>query len=309
VNGNKQSVTLNLKTQQGQAQLLALVEKADILVEGFRPGVLDRLGCGYQAASARNPRLVYCSITGYGQSGPRRDRAGHDINYIAEAGIADQIGSADGPPAPLNFQIADLAGGTLMAAMGILAALFDATRSQHGRHVDVSMTDGVMAHAVIAASALATDGQGPARGRGKISGAIPCYGYYATQDGRYVAVGALEPQFWRALCDAIERPDLIPHGQDSGQAGQAARQVLADLFVSQPLAHWLALFASIDCCVSPVLTLAEARESEHAQARGLVEGDGFTFPLKMSRMPSQPRRPAPALGADTQAVLDTCVLP
>lgn len=302
VNRNKRSVTLDLKKPDGRDMLLDLVERADVLIEGFRPGVMERLGCGYAAAAARNPRLVYCSVTGYGQDGPRAAKAGHDINYIAEAGIADQIGSAGQGPAPLNFQIADLAGGTLSAAMGILAALFDAARSGQGRHVDVSMTDCAMAHAAIPAAALA-GGSYPERGQGRISGGLPCYGYYETADGRYVAVGALEPQFWRALCEALERPDLIPHGQGTPEHTAVAREALTAIFRSRTMAEWVERLDGVDCCVSPVLTLEEARTSPHAVARGLTHGVGFAFPVKMSEFTFSERLPAPHLGADTEDVL------
>jgi crotonobetainyl-CoA:carnitine CoA-transferase CaiB-like acyl-CoA transferase len=295
LNGNKEGLVLDLKDPADQAHLLDLAAEVDVLVEGFRPGVLERLGCGYPAAAARNPRLVYCSITGYGQTGPRRDRAGHDINYIAESGIADQIGAADGPPVLSNFQIGDLAGGTLTAAMGILAALFDAARSGQGRHVDIAMTDGAMAHAVIAAGSLAMEGQTPRRGMGKISGALPCYGYYQTADQRYLAVGALEPQFWRSLCEAIARPDLIPHGHANGPQGDAVKADLAAIFAQRPMAEWVTLFDRYDCCVSGVLTLEEARASAQAQARGLIDGAGFACPVKMTDFAPQPRRPAPPL--------------
>lgn len=302
VNRNKRSVTLDLKQPQGRDLLLTLAETADVLIEGFRPGVMDRLGCGYAAVAARNPRIVFCSVTGYGQDGPRAALAGHDINYIAEAGIADQIGAAGQGPAPLNFQIADLAGGTLSAAMGILAALFDAARSGQGRHVDISMTDCAMAHAVIAAAALAA-GTYPRRGEGRISGAIPCYGYYETADGRHLAVGALEPQFWRALCEVLERPDLIPHGQGTPEHTAVARDALTALFRSRTLAEWVEHLDGVDCCVSPVLTLEEARRSPQAVARGLAHGAGFAFPVRMSDFAFVERRPAPALGADSEEVL------
>lgn len=302
VNRNKRSVTLDLKQPEGRDLLLKLAEAADVLIEGFRPGVLERLGCGYAAVAARNPRIVYCSITGYGQDGPRAAMAGHDINYIAEAGIAEQIGAAGQGPATLNFQIADLAGGTLSASMGILAALFDAGRSGKGRHVDVSMTDCAMAHAAIPAAALAAAAY-PERGKGRISGGIPCYGYYETADGRYMAVGALEPQFWRRLCEALERPDLIPHGQGTPEHTAVAREALTAIFRSRTMADWADRLGGVDCCVSPVLTLEEARTSPHAVARGLPHGVGFAFPVKMSDFTFEERLPAPQLGADSEEIL------
>ena len=208
VNRNKRALRLDLKQPAGREVFMRLAASADVIVEGFRPGVMDKLGVGYQPVNAVNPRIVYCSITGYGQDGPYRDRAGHDINYIGYAGVLDQVGSGGNPPQMQNFQIGDLLGGTLMPLAGMLAALVDAKVSGKGRYVDVAMADVVLSHAVLPLVDLLDRGRPAARGTSMLSGGLPCYNVYATGDGRYMAVGALEPKFWHALCDALGCPDL-----------------------------------------------------------------------------------------------------
>ncbi|MFI4952074.1 MAG: CaiB/BaiF CoA transferase family protein, partial [Burkholderiales bacterium] len=203
VNRNKRSLALDLKAGAGRDAFLRLAQRADVIVESFRPGVIDRLGVGYANVAAINPRLVYCSITGYGQTGPYRDRPGHDINYLGYAGVLDQTGTADGAPALSNLQVADLLGGAMNAATAILAALFGAARRGRGAHVDIAMTDGALAHNIFALHAIETLGHAQPRGRDLLTGGVPCYGVYATEDSRYLAVGALEAKFWRALCDAL----------------------------------------------------------------------------------------------------------
>src|SRR5258708_37967644 len=206
-NRNKRSMRLELKNPKGCEVFLRLAKKADVVVEGFRPGVMARLGLGYDALAAVNPRLVYCSITGYGQDGPYADRAGHDINYIGYAGVGDQIGTEEAPVVP-NFQIADLLGGALTPAMGILAALIDARSSGRGRHVDVAMTDAVFAHAILPLVGFLEHGKAPGRGTGMLGGGLPCYNVYRTRDGRYMAAGALERKVWETLCAILASTGL-----------------------------------------------------------------------------------------------------
>ena len=199
VNRNKRGLSLDLKQAAGREVFLELSKDADVIVEGFRPGVVDRLGIGYETIQAINPRIVYCAITGYGQSGPYRDRAGHDLNYCATAGISDQIGPAEGDPVIPNIQIGDLLGGSLSAVMGMLAAVIDAQRSGLGRYVDVAMTDCAMAHALFPLISQLSQGYAAPRGQDMLSGALPCYSIYETADARYMAVGALEKKFWERL--------------------------------------------------------------------------------------------------------------
>ena len=197
VNRNKRSLTLDLKQSAGVEAFMRLAASADVIVEGFRPGVVDKLGIGYQAVAAINPRIVYCAITGYGQDGPYRDRAGHDLNYLAYSGLLDQIGVAGNAPAIPNFQIGDLLGGSLSALIGLLAGVVGARASGRGRYVDVSMTDAVFAHTLFPLLAVLDRGRAQPRGEDLLSGGMPSYGVYATSDGRHLAVSAMEPKFWQ----------------------------------------------------------------------------------------------------------------
>ena len=312
LNRNKRGIRLDLKHAGGVGALLRLAHGADVLVEGFRPGVMSRLGLGYEVLSAINPRLVYCSITGYGQSGPDIDRPGHDINYCAEAGVADQIGHG-GQPALSNLPLADLMGGTLVAAMGILAALFDAARTGRGRHVDIAMADGALAHAVMPLSTLAAQGRTRRAGDDTLTGALACYTTYRTADDRWLAVGALERKFWDALCDAIERPDLKPlHRSGNAQVEQTLHDELSRLFARLPLADWDARLRHAGACASPVRTLEEALADPHFRARGMVIDSvhpsygpvtQVAMPVKMSGFEFALQRHAPRPGEHTAEVL------
>ena len=308
VNRNKRSLRLDLKHAEGRAVFEKLVAGADILVEGFRPGVMDKLGIGHEALARINPRLVFCSISGYGQTGPYAQRAGHDLNYVGYAGVLDQIGTAGGAPALSNLQLGDLLGGTMTALFGILTALVDARASGKGRMVDVSMTDGVMAHAIFPLAEVLASGQVRPRGADLLTGQVPCYGVYRTADGRYMAVGALEEKFWNMVCDTLERPDLKPFHLATGEAGEGAKAELAVIFASRSQAEWVSLFDGVDCCVTPVLRLEESLENPQLKARGMVvEVDGvrqFGPPVRLSGMLEQVFRPAPkTAGADSDEVL------
>lgn len=270
VNRNKRSLALDLKVDAGRDAFLRLATRADVIVESFRPGVVDKLGAGYQAVAATNPRIVYCSITGYGQTGPYRDRPGHDINYLGYAGVLDQTGSAGGPPALSNLQVADLLGGAMNASTAILAALFGVSRTGRGTHVDVAMTEGALAHNIFALHAVETFGHAGPRGGDLLTGGVPCYGVYRTQDGRHLAVGALEEKFWRALCEAIGRSDLIAGQLATGPAGEAVRRALAAVFAQHPRAHWIERLAAVDCCVTPVLSPEETPDDPQVRARGMI---------------------------------------
>ncbi|MFZ9493613.1 MAG: CaiB/BaiF CoA transferase family protein [Burkholderiaceae bacterium] len=263
LNEGKQLIRLDLRSDEGRQALLAQVRSADVLIEGFRPGVMDRLGLGWSVLHALNPRLVMAAITGYGQRGPFALKAGHDINYIALSGVLDQIGWPDGAgPAVPNFQIADLLGGTLAAVSGLLAALVGAQRTGRGRFVDVSMTHEVWRHAVIARTEARSLGMVPARGSSLLSGGAACYGVYRCADGRHLAVGALEPKFWQSWCEAIGRSEWAArHWSQGEQPGspEAAqtREMMAELISQQPMAHWAAIADRADCCVTPILRLDE----------------------------------------------------
>jgi crotonobetainyl-CoA:carnitine CoA-transferase CaiB-like acyl-CoA transferase len=312
VNRNKRGIRLDLKHPDAADALLRLAHDADVLVEGFRPGVMARLGLGYDVLAAINPRIVYCSVTGYGQTGPDRERPGHDLNYCADAGVADQLGTADGP-ALSNVPIADLMGGALGAAMGILAALFDAARTGRGRHVDIAMADGALAHAVMPLAALATHGRTKRAGHDTLTGALACYATYRTADGRWLALGALERKFWDALCDALERPDLKPlHRSGAADVEARLRGELARLFATLPLAAWEARLRHAGGCASPVRTLEEALADPHFRERGMVVESvhpayghvtQVATPVKMSGFEFALRRHAPRPGEHTAEVL------
>jgi alpha-methylacyl-CoA racemase len=307
LNRNKRAIRLDLKPASGRDAFLRLAEKADVVVEGFRPGVMARLGLGYEALAAMNPRIVVCSITGYGQDGPYRDRAGHDINYMGYAGVGHEIGAEGGPPVVPNFQIADLLGGALVPVMGILAALLDARASGRGRAVDVAMSEAVLAHAIFPLLGVLEHGTTPARGTTMLAGGLACYNHYRTRDGRWMAVGALERKFWESLCDILGCPELKASHVVYGEPARAAKKRLAAIFATRTQAEWTAAFARADCCVSPVLEMHEALADAHVRARQMVVGGarpaGFAPPMKLSGFAFEPGRAAPAPGEHTEDVL------
>ena len=307
VNRNKRGLRLDLKQEQGRAVLLRLATTADVLVESFRPGVSDRLGIGYPALRSINAKLVYCAITGYGQSGPLAMTAGHDLNYIGLAGVLDQIGVDGGPPAIPNLQMGDLLGGAMSAVMGILAALFDAQRSGQGRLVDVAMSDAVLAHNLFPLFAMQSAGGLPERGRDLLTGGDPGYGVYATADRRYMAVAPLEKKFWDVFCAALERPDWKPLHAARGAIALALRGEIETLFASRTQVDWSNFFADIDCCVTPVLAVAEALEHAHFVARQMaVHADGvvqYAPPVKLSGWVFAVERAAPAAGEHGEEIL------
>ena len=302
INRNKRGLVLDLKRPEGVEVFLHLAESADVVVESFRPGVVDKLGIGYAAVAARNPRIAYCAISGYGQSGPYRDLAGHDINYLGYAGVLDQIGCAGGPPVIPNFQIADLLGGALTGVMGILAAVVDAQRSGQGRYIDVSMTDSVLAHSYFAMLRLHDAGHSAPRGTDLLSGGLPCYATYRCADGKYMAVGALEGKFWQRCCTVLGQPQWVARQWDGG-----LRDEMAELFASRRRDEWAASFAGVDCCVTPVLSPEEALANEQLADRAMVfEADGlrqFAPPLQISDHPFAVNRPAPGVGQHSDEIL------
>jgi len=302
INRNKQGLRLDLKKPEGVEVFKRLASTADVIVESFRPGVMDKLGVGYAVIAALNPRIAYCSISGYGQDGPYKDLAGHDINYLGYAGVLDQIGCAGGNPAVPNFQIADLLGGALTAAMGILAAVVEAHRTGKGRYIDVSMTDSVLAHTYFTMLRLNDSGHSLPRGSDLLSGGLPCYGAYRCADGGHMAVGALEGKFWKICCEVLDHPEWVSRQWDA-----SLRVEVAAVFASRPRHDWAKRFAAVDCCVTPILTPEEALKNEQIVARGMVlREDGltqFTPPLKMSEFDFAVRQPAPAAGQHNAAIL------
>ncbi len=302
INRNKQGLRLDLKKPAGVEVFMRLAREADVIIESFRPGVMDKLGVGYAAIAAVNPKIAYCSISGYGQDGPYKDLAGHDINYLGYAGVLDQIGSAGGNPAIPNFQIADLLGGALTAAMGILAAVIEAQRTGQGRYIDVSMTDSVLAHTYFAMLRLNDAGQSAPRGTDLLSGGLPCYATYRCADGKHMAVGALEGKFWKTTCEVLDHPDWLKRQWDASLRGE-----LAELFATRPRDEWASLFAAVDCCITPILSPEEALANEQILARKMVvQEDGLTQfapPLKMSGFEFSIRQAAPRSGEHNAAIL------
>ena len=313
LNRNKRSMTLNLKSQGGRDILMALVEEHDVLIEGFRPGVMDRLGVGWSTLRERNPALIYCALTGYGQDGPRSQTAGHDANYIGYAGVAAITGPQDGPPVLPGVQIGDLAGGGMAAVIAVLAALRRRTVTGQGDFCDISMMDGAMSWLTIHAASYVATKQEPRREQMHLSGAYPCYRIYPALDG-YLTVGALEPQFWRALCDAIGRPDLVDDAFAMGERRDEVIAQLNELFSARTRAEWMELLGELDVCVGPVNGFAEALADPQVRARSMafeteVPGAGewthIGDPLKFKSAPTEGalRLPPPKMGEHTDAVL------
>jgi len=310
LNRNKASVRLDLKHSAGKEAFLKLVEGADVVLESFRPGVMDRLGVGYEALKARNPGVVLCAISGYGADGPLAARAGHDLNYLGRVGLLGLSGEAGGPPVQAAGQIADIGGGALMAAFGILAALRERDRSGEGQLVDVSMADGALSWLAMDAARV-LHGDTLRRGQAELGGRFVCYRPYQCADG-WVTLGALEPKFFAAFCHGVGREGLIASQFEA--PGSDAHVQLQGVFMERTRAQWAHFAGEHDCCLEPVLELEEALESEHVRGRGMVvelDQPGAQEPVrllgppvKLSRTPADPnRRPAPGLGKDTDAEL------
>jgi len=311
LNRGKRSIRIDLKSDAGKAVLLRLVRDADVLLESFRPGVLDRLGVGYERLKEENPRLVYCAISGYGQDGPYRNRSGHDINYLGLNGVLALSGEADGPPIQAAGQIADLGGGALMACFGILTALRERDRSGEGQMVDVSMFDGALSWLAMVAARYFAEDVPPRRGGLELAGSLICYRPYQCADG-WVTLGALEPKFWQAWCRGVGREDLIE--QQFAPLGSAVGVEVGGIFMERTRDEWQAFASEHDCCLEPVLELSEALDSELVRAREMVatlDQPGaekpvrlLGVPVKLDRTPGDPNRaPGPALGEHTGEVL------
>jgi len=278
VNRGKQSLKLDLKDKEDHAHFLQRVETADVVIESFRPGVMERLGLGWEVLKARNPKLVMCAISGYGQTGPLALQAGHDINYLALSGMLAQTTDAQGQPVLPNLQVADLLGGAQTAVQGVLEALVAVKNGGAGRFVDVAMTDAVFAHHLMPLLAVNMHGHSAPPARDFLTGGLPCYNVYRCSDDRYMAVGALELKFWERVCDVIERPDLKQqhwaHGQGVGSTeAMAVRDQLEKIFSSRTQSEWTAIFETADCCVTPVLTPEEALHHPNFVARGMVRSE------------------------------------
>jgi len=308
VNRGKRSAVLDLKTPVGHEAFMRMAATADVVVESFRPGVMDKLGIGYAALSTANPGIVLCSISGFGQTGPYVHRAGHDIGYLAVAGVLAMGGPAGGAPMMPGVQIADLAGGALWSATAILAALVGRHRTGKGAHLDISMTEGALA--LLAADLGNLDcGDRPTRGVERLNGGFACYGIYRTKDDRYFAVGALEPKFWVALNQAIGRPPNVDELLGSPADQATVRDEIAAIFATRTAAEWRTSLAAHDCCVELVTELDELPDHPLHRAREVfftMDGGPGVGPVQQARTPlGTPKspRPAPRQGEHTRSVL------
>jgi crotonobetainyl-CoA:carnitine CoA-transferase CaiB-like acyl-CoA transferase len=318
LNRNKRSIRLDLKHQAGREALLRLVRGHDVVLESFRPGVLDRLGVGYERMREQNRGLVYCAISGYGQDGPKRDASGHDMNYLGLVGLLGLTGELGGAPVQAAGQIADVGGGALMAAFGIMTALRErdgggagSPGSGEGQFVDASMADGALSWLALVAAAFLADGTVPHRGELPLAGALICYRPYECADG-WMTLGALEPKFWQNFCRGVGREDLI--GSQFERPGSDAHAAVREIFRGRSRGEWTAFAAEHDCCLEPVLGLDEALRSELARAREMVvrieqpgaerQVEQLGIPVKLGRTPGEhARMPGPVLGEHTEAVL------
>lgn len=279
INSNKQVVYLDLKNPEDTQTFLDLIPTADLVIESFRPGVMDRLGLGPAVLRGIKPSLVYCAITGYGMSGSWKDKACHDINSLALTGVLDQLRDVDGRPIMPNIQIADVLGGAVSAAMGCLAALWQAQRNGQGSVVDISMTDGVLAHNVTAQVSVHNLGRTLGPSEDLLNGGVPCYNLYQAQDGAWFALGALELKFWETFCEVLDKPLWATQhwslGQEvGGQVGKALRDEVQAVIAMHPRQYWQDKFSGVDCCFTPVLSLNETMQHSLFIEREMVKKDG-----------------------------------
>jgi crotonobetainyl-CoA:carnitine CoA-transferase CaiB-like acyl-CoA transferase len=335
VNRGKASVTLDLRDPGDVAAFKRLVADADVVIESFRPGVMQRLGCGYETLREINPKLVYGALTGYGQTGPLAQAAGHDLNYLSLSGVLDQVGNAGAAPAISNVQIADLAGGALTCAVGVLSAVIGARASGQGSFVDAAMLDGSLALQSVAMATRQQFGQTQPRGADTLTGALPNYRVYKCRDGRYLAVGALEPKFFARLLERLnpvgspKSRSPKPPGSSKPKTARANKTLgwadrinaaladprraryltrpvhwgLAALFRTRSRDSWVALLADADACTTPVLTLEEALAHPQVQARAMQQGEVLGCPLRFDDAPREALSPSPTLGADNERLL------
>jgi len=308
---NKRSMTLNLKSAAGREILHRLLDDADVLLEGFRPGVTARLGVDYPTLAVRHPRLIYCSISGYGQDGPYRDKVGHDVNYLGYGGVLNFIGEQDQPPVIPGVQIADIGGGSLMATIGILTALLARESTGRGQSIDIGMLDGVVAWNVYHMLLHQLSGRLPGRGTEQLTGRHACYAVYQTRDDRYLTIGAYEGHFWATLCRHFGREDYIHEQWTDGEKREEILRFFRAAFREKTLAAWMAELGGLDICVGPVSTLDDVYADPQVRHRGMiVEVDGPfgpqrvpASPIRLSDTPPSLRTPPPVFGGDSDAVL------
>jgi crotonobetainyl-CoA:carnitine CoA-transferase CaiB-like acyl-CoA transferase len=312
LNRNKRSIKLNLKIREGKEIFYRLIQFYDIILESFRPGVMDRLGIGYQELKKRNPRVILCSLSGYGQDGPYQGRSGHDINYIGLGGVLEITGVKNGDPALPGVQIADIGGGGMMAAIAILAAAIHREKTGEGEFLDISMMDSVVSWLSIHAGKYFTDGELLKRGDTPLTGRYACYQVYPTKDGRHMSLGALEPKFWKNFCEAVGRRDLMDKQFIEGEERLRIIEKIQNLFKTKTQEEWVDFFKKVDACCEPILTFEEVFQHPQVLHRQMVmetehpvEGNFRQLgnPINSSRFPFEIRTPSPAWGEHTMEVL------
>jgi crotonobetainyl-CoA:carnitine CoA-transferase CaiB-like acyl-CoA transferase len=312
LNRNKRSITLDLKDEKDKEAFVSLIKTADVLIESFRPGVMDRLGLGFEELKVHNPKLIYCAITGYGQSGPYAKEAGHDLNFLSYSGLLHLQGAPNEKPLIPSVQIGDIGGGALMAAVGILLAIIDAKKSNRGQFVDISMLDGALSWMHTILPNYWTSGEMPNRGELTLNGGKACYEIYRTKDNRYISVGALEYKFWKNFCKVIGKEELIEQLDEPLEQQRLMKQEVQAAIHQKTLAEWLELFEGIDACVSPVLTPEELADHPQIKHRQMVEDithpevgviKQIGNPIKLSNSTVRTRRHAPILGEHTKEIL------
>lgn len=313
LNRNKKSISLNLKTREGKEIFEKLVAGADVLVESFRPGVMDSLGLGYARLKEINNRLIYCAITGYGQDGPYRLRAGHDLNYISIAGVLLLSATRDEPPVMPALQLADVGGGSLWGLVAILLALLAREKTGRGQFLDISMTEGSMACLPLQFAQYFMTGEIPRRNEAILSGYLACYNLYRTKDGKYISMGILEPKFWKAFCEAVERPQWIGLQYGPLEVQNELKEKLKALFAERARDEWMEIFGKVaDSCVEPLLEPGEVLdhpqiahrkfflEVDHPEKGKLIQ---VGFPCRLSETPAKFYKNPPRLGEDTEELL------
>ncbi|MGD9240814.1 MAG: CaiB/BaiF CoA-transferase family protein [Desulfobacterales bacterium] len=311
INRNKEHMTLNLKTKEGQKIFFQLVAKADVILEGFRPGVVDRLGVDYKRVCEVNSKIIYCSISGYGQNGPFRDRVGHDVNYLSFSGVLNLIGEPDRPPSIPGIQIADIAAGGMNAAIGILLALFAREKTGKGQYIDISMTDGMIGFLPVALYFQQLTGKDPGRGNTMLSHRYACYNTYETSDGRFLSIGAVENRFWKRLCDHLGVSEYTTLQYDDGRREEIL-DFMRSTFKSKTLDEWDAELAHLEICWGKVKTFSEVLDDPLFREREMIlELNGKTgekqsaigVPVKLSATPGSVRSQAVDFGKSTAPIL------
>lgn len=311
VRRNKEHITLNLKSDEGKAIFFNMVRDADIVLEGFRPGVVKKLGVDYESVKKVNPGIIYCSITGYGQTGPNRDTPGHDVNYLGNSGLLDLMGKKGQPPSIPGFQIADIAGGGMNAVIGILLALQARTHTKKGQYIDISMTDGCLPLLSLALDFRQILGQPLERSDSVLSHRYAFYNTYETKDKNYISIGCLEFRFWINLCKILNTPDFISLQYDEN-CREKIINTLRNIFKSKTLAQWNTAFEGQDICWGPVQSLDEVMESPLFNEREMIldydteqglKKKTFGVPIKLSTTPGSMRTPPVSFGQSTVSVL------